>query len=326
MPHAANKNNVKGGKKRAESPPEAARESAGGRGAPRNGTTGRMPCPGGAAAEAAAQTGAEPAPGGAVAAAAANLDGRTWLRYSISIWDDLAKSREERGFKHPAMFPSSLTDRLLEIFAPRDGGLVIDPFMGSGSTVCSAYRKGLPAVGFELSPEYIAMTGRRLEDIQGAPGPRPLLIQDSSSRLLQYVAAGSAGLCATSPPYWDVLQQRRTADGKEIRHYGDDSQDLGRIGGYEEFLTALQEIFAMVYRALRPLAYCIVVVMDVRKKNRLYPLHMDISRRLTAAGFTLDDIIIWDRRQEYNSLRPLGYPSVFRVNKVHEYILIFQKR
>jgi hypothetical protein len=66
--------------------------------------------------------------------------------------------------------------------------------------------------------------------------------------------------------------------------------------------------------------------MDVRKKNRLYPLHMDLSQRLIAAGFTLDDIIIWDRRQEYNNLRPLGYPHVFRVNKVHEYILIFQKR
>ena len=42
-------------------------------------------------------------------------------------------------------------------------------------------------------------------------------------------------------------------------------------------------------------------------------------------GFLFDDIIIWDRRRDYNNLRPLGYPSVFRINKVHEYILIFQK-
>jgi DNA modification methylase len=309
-------NNMKGRKKRAENGDGAGGHDAGG--AAR--TTAEQ-APAGAV-----RTTAEQPLDGAAGTTAGSLDGRTWLRYSISIWDDLAKSREERGFKHPAMFPSSLTDRLLEIFAPRDGGLVIDPFMGSGSTVCSAYRKGLPAIGFELSPEYIAIAERRLEDIREALGPRPLLIKDSSTRLLQYVAAGSAGLCITSPPYWDVLQQRRTADGKQIRHYGDDSQDLGRIGGYEEFLAALQDIFVMVYQALRPLAYCIAVVMDVRKKDRLYPLHMDLSRRLTAAGFTLDDIIIWDRRQEYNNLRPLGYPHVFRVNKVHEYILIFQKR
>jgi len=42
-------------------------------------------------------------------------------------------------------------------------------------------------------------------------------------------------------------------------------------------------------------------------------------------GFELDDIIIWDRQKEYNNMRPLGYPYVFRVNKVHEFVLIFKK-
>ena len=42
-------------------------------------------------------------------------------------------------------------------------------------------------------------------------------------------------------------------------------------------------------------------------------------------GFLFDDLIIWDRKHEYNNLRPLGHPSVFRINRVHEYILIFQK-
>jgi hypothetical protein len=35
---------------------------------------------------------------------------------------------------------------------------------------------------------------------------------------------------------------------------------------------------------------------------------------------------VWNRQAEYNNLRPLGYPAVFRVNKVHEYLLIMQKR
>jgi hypothetical protein len=42
-------------------------------------------------------------------------------------------------------------------------------------------------------------------------------------------------------------------------------------------------------------------------------------------GFIYDDLILWDRRQEYNNLRPLGYPYKFRINKVHEFLLIFQK-
>ncbi|GAW91239.1 DNA methyltransferase [Calderihabitans maritimus] len=260
------------------------------------------------------------------AVSAGLMDGKTWLRYSISIWDDLVKSPEERKFKHPAMFPSQLTDRLIEIFSLREGGLVLDPFMGSGSTLCSAYRRGLPSVGFELSEEFIAMTRERLAAIRGDPDNYPRIIQDDSRRLQKYVSPGTVGLCITSPPYWDILNQRRTADGKPIRNYGMNLRDLSSISDYHEFLGALQQVFAQIYEVLITGAYCIVVVMDIRKKAVFYPFHMDITLKLRDVGFTLDDIIIWDRRREYNNLRPLGYPYVFRVNKVHEYILIFQKK
>ncbi len=76
---------------------------------------------------------------------------------------------------------------------------------------------------------------------------------------------------------------------------------------------------------MKPSKYCILVVMDIRKRDKFYPFHADLPRELQEVGFVYDDLIIWDRRQEYNHLRPLGYPSVFRVNKVHEYILIFKK-
>jgi DNA modification methylase len=42
------------------------------------------------------------------------LDGKTWLRYSISVWDDIEKSPEERALRHPAMFPVALVERLLK--------------------------------------------------------------------------------------------------------------------------------------------------------------------------------------------------------------------
>jgi len=66
-------------------------------------------------------------------------------------------------------------------------------------------------------------------------------------------------------------------------------------------------------------------VMDIRKKAKFYPFHMDVVNKMQEIGFELDDIIIWDRQKEYNNMRPLGYPFVFRVNKVHEFILIFRK-
>ena len=44
------------------------------------------------------------------------LDGKAWLRYSISIWNDLKKTKEEIDLKHPAMFPNALALRLIECF------------------------------------------------------------------------------------------------------------------------------------------------------------------------------------------------------------------
>jgi hypothetical protein len=65
--------------------------------------------------------------------------------------------------------------------------------------------------------------------------------------------------------------------------------------------------------------------MDIRQGSQFFPFHMSISNMMAEVGFVLEDIIIWDRKREYSNLRPLGYPYVFIVNKVHEYILIFRK-
>jgi hypothetical protein len=69
--------------------------------------------------------------------------------------------------------------------------------------------------------------------------------------------------------------------------------------------------------------------MDLRKKDRFFPFHSDLAARLSdrerGGRWIFDDLIIWDRRADYNNLRPLGYPAVFRINKVHEFLLIMRR-
>jgi hypothetical protein len=66
--------------------------------------------------------------------------------------------------------------------------------------------------------------------------------------------------------------------------------------------------------------------MDIRKKSQFFPLHMDLSKVMAEIGFEVEEFVIWDRQHEYNNMKPLGYPWVFRVNKVHEFVCIFWKR
>jgi len=250
------------------------------------------------------------------------LDGKRWLQNSISVWNDVRKTTDETRLGHPAMFPGMLVERLIETFLPPQADVVLDPFAGSGSTVLTAERMGKRGIGLELSAEYVELARHRLDELGDT---KSTIIQAPAQDLLEHVSAGSVDLCISSPPYWDILNQRRTADLKSVRHYGNLEGDLGTIADYEEFVESAAAVFGDVFKALKPGGYCCAIVMDLRKKSRFYPLHSDLATRLTEYGYIFDDLIIWNRQSEYNNLRPLGYPSVFRINKVHEYILLMQK-
>lgn len=254
------------------------------------------------------------------------LDGKKWLQNSFSIWRDIKKNGDERKLNHPAIFPSALTSRIIEIFTQKND-LVVDPFMGCGSSVLSAMKLNRKSCGIELNNEFFKITQERIKNTFSLHENNitPQIYNDDARNLKNYLEDDIASLCVTSPPYWDILNQKRTADNKSINNYGNSLIDIGNIKDYKEFLIELSVIFKNVYDVLKKGGYCVVVVMDLRKKSKFYPLHIDVIQYLSKIGFYLDDIIIWDRQHEYNNMRPLGYPYKFRVNKIHEYILIFSK-
>ncbi|MEN6479344.1 MAG: DNA methyltransferase, partial [Anaerolineales bacterium] len=169
------------------------------------------------------------------------LDGKTWTKYSISIWSDIRKSQEELSLGHPAMFPAALASRLIEIFTNANDRVVLDPFVGVGTTALAAKQLGKMGVGIELNPSFAELARARcttggLFDLSGGEA---VIHTANALDLANYVADGSVDLVVTSPPYWDILTERRTADYKEIRNYGDEEGDLGLIADYNQFLKQL---------------------------------------------------------------------------------------
>lgn len=64
---------------------------------------------------------------------------------------------------HPAQFPMAVIDRIIK-GCSRGDALILDPFMGSGTTAEAAMRLGRPAVGIESNPAYIEIAARRLDN------------------------------------------------------------------------------------------------------------------------------------------------------------------
>ena len=256
-----------------------------------------------------------------------NLTGKEWLQNSFSIWKELGKTEEERKLKHPAIFTIKLVSKLIDTFCKPIGGKILDPFAGSGTALIAGMLKEKEVIGFDLNSKYKELFIKRATNsynFQNYGLENKYIIQNSNN-LSQNIEPNSIDLCITSPPYWDILNQKRSADYKKNLNYSNQEEDLGNIKEYNDFLKALKEISNEVFKVLKPKSYFILNVMDLRKKSKFYPLHIDASNIAKEVGFSFEDIIIWDRQQEYNNMRPLGYPYKFIVNKVHEYLLILRK-
>lgn len=248
-----------------------------------------------------------------------DLTGKEWLQNSFSIWRNIKKTKEEKQYKHPASFPVELVEKLIRTFS-RSGSKVLDPFNGIGSTLKACENVGSSGIGIELSEHYANISRQRISS------NNIKVIEGDCLKELKTMQDDLFDLCITSPPYWDILNMKRSADKKETTNYSNNNRDLGNISDYNEFLDSLESVFTEVYRTLKSDRYCIVNVMDIRKKDKFFPLHSDLADRMKRIGFIFDDLIIWDRQHEYNNMRPLGYPYRFRINKVHEYLLIFLKK
>lgn len=90
-----------------------------------------------------------------------------FLDATVSIWNILPESARRVG--HPAPFPVELPRRLIELYT-FEGDLVLDPFLGSGTTAVAAVESGRRYVGYELNAGYIDIAERRIHE--GRTGTR----------------------------------------------------------------------------------------------------------------------------------------------------------
>ncbi|HWI03478.1 MAG TPA: DNA methyltransferase, partial [Acidimicrobiales bacterium] len=94
-----------------------------------------------------------------------------FLESTLDVWRMPPESARRVG--HPAPFPVELPQRLIELYTYR-GDLVLDPFLGAGSTAVAAVRTGRRYCGYDTDPAYVDLARRRVsEEAVPAAGPPP---------------------------------------------------------------------------------------------------------------------------------------------------------
>lgn len=84
-----------------------------------------------------------------------------FLEWTKSVWSFPAESATRVG--HPAPFPVELPLRLIKLYT-FEGEVVLDPFMGSGTTAIAALQTNRYFIGYEVEPEYVQLAEGRIKD------------------------------------------------------------------------------------------------------------------------------------------------------------------
>lgn len=257
-----------------------------------------------------------------------HLSNTQWMVETKSVWFSKPPRRDKLKSQHPATFAESDIIRLIEFFT-KPGENVLDPFLGSGSTLVACAQCGRQGTGIELVRQWADVARQRIADEQ-CQFPQTVLEGDAR-RILPAIGNESIDFIVTSPPYWMILRKdwdhkvkaERKAKGLQTR-YSDENDDLGNIPSYDDFLDELGKVFGQCRGVLKKKQYMCVVVSDFRHKSKFIAYHADIVRTVESVGFTLEGITIL--AQDSKNLYPYGIPYAFVSNIHHQYILVFRKK
>ncbi len=263
-----------------------------------------------------------------------DLSAKEWIKFQKS-WFELNPPRRSKGvLVHPAKFPEKLVSEFVRFFT-KSGQTVLDPMAGTGSTLLACIATGRKGFGIELSPKYAAIARERIAEALGPAETeqdadevlRPALFEGDARRLDTFDLP-KIDYCITSPPYWDMLKQKgamtqkKRADAGLDVFYSSDKNDLGNIVEYDRFVDELVGIYTKVHALMRHRAYLTIIVKNIKKKGKLYPLAWDIGKRLGEI-FALKDEKIWCQGDQ--KLAPFGMGNAWVSNTFHHYCLNFRK-
>jgi DNA modification methylase len=234
--------------------------------------------------------------------------------------------RNELTKMHPATFSDDDVAKLIRFFT-KEKEIVLDPFMGTGSSGVVSVKENRGFIGIELYECWYDIAKKRIESIGNNQVDVKLYLNDSY-KAIKEIEDNSIDFIVTSPPYWGILNKvdhkaKERVDNGLKTNYGSDEKDLSNIQSYQDFLKTLEIHFKEYYRILKPKKYVAIIVSDFRHKQKYYMFHSDVANSLENAGFTLQGLIILV--QDNKKLYPYGYPTTYVPNISNQFIVLARK-
>ncbi len=199
----------------------------------------------------------------------------------------------------------------------RPGDIVLDYFVGGGTTAVEAKLLGRRCIGIDINPAAVELTRQNL-----AFSP-PLFtececyepeVRTGDARNLDWIEDESIDLICSHPPYAGIIKYSTGIDG-----------DLSGLE-MEDFLREMHRVAKESYRVLKPGGKCAILIGDGRKARHVVPIGFETIRVFLDAGFRLKELVI--KRQHNCKTTGFWYNRSIQHNFLllaHEYLPIFEK-
>jgi DNA modification methylase len=195
----------------------------------------------------------------------------------------------------------------------KEGDLVLDQMVGSGTTLVECKLLNRRGVGVDINPEAIMVTRNRLDfTYEKEPEIRTYV---GDARNLDLIEPNSIDLIATHPPYASIVPFSK----------GRIEGDISSVHNIAEFVEEMRKVAEESYRVLRPGKHCAVLIGDTRRHKHFVPIAPRVLHTFLDASFILrEDVtkIQWKMKSTREKWRGKKYDFLLLA---HEHLYIFRK-
>ena len=260
-----------------------------------------------------------------------DLDLKNWKEIDIntdSLW--LIASRDKSG-KHKNIYHGNfipqIPNQLIRRYT-KENETVLEPFMGSGTTLFECENLNRKYIGFDINEEMINYVNSQMQtsllykdfEIFNANSLDKTLVENSLNKAFEKLNINSTQFILMHPPYMDIVK------------FTDKKEDLSQIDNIQEFVNKFKTVCENFLPYLDKDRYFAVVIGDVYKNSEVLPLGfyvMDMIKRNFKVK--LKGIIVKNIEGNRGKLGVNGGIWRYRALKSdyyifkHEYIFVFKR-
>jgi SAM-dependent methyltransferase len=259
-----------------------------------------------------------------------DLDLNRWREYDEVLTDSLwyfpqRASGDGHQLDYHGNFIPQIATQMITRYSKQDE-IVLDLFLGSGTTAIEAARLRRRCVGVELKPELVDyvrrkikpnLLDRRIHLLEG-DSSQPDIIERVAAEL-ELMEAQFAQLLILHPPYADIIK------------FSDLPADLSNAPSLAAFLNSFEAVARHGYQLLAPGRFAALVIGDKYTNGELVPLGFWCMERMNRVGFKTKAIIVKNiegnekgKGKSANLWRYRALAGGYYIFK-HEYIIVFFK-